>query len=130
MLSVMVCPSLKPRSSLGPESPTWPLLLISFSCFTHLEEEGDTRETLSQQRSVAQVNVLVLLLLPHHSLLKVILQSHVEVKRVSSVPEADADESTSTCEREDQSLRIKQKLFFFFLREFTKKSWKTCKTGN
>lgn len=42
MLSVMVCPSLKPKSSLGPESPSWALLLISFSCFTHLQGGGGT----------------------------------------------------------------------------------------
>lgn len=43
MFSVMVCPSLKPKSSFGPESPTWPLLLISSSFFTHLQNEGDTQ---------------------------------------------------------------------------------------
>ncbi len=43
MLSVMVCPSLKPKSSFGPESPSWALLLISFSCFTHLPRGRDTQ---------------------------------------------------------------------------------------
>lgn len=42
MLRVMVCPSLKPKSSFGPESPSWAHLLISFSCFTHLQGGRDT----------------------------------------------------------------------------------------
>jgi len=42
ILSVMVCPSLKPKSSFGPESPSWALLLNSFSCFTHLQAARDT----------------------------------------------------------------------------------------
>lgn len=44
MLSVIVCPSLKPKSSFGPESPSWALLLISFSCFTHLQRGRDTHQ--------------------------------------------------------------------------------------
>ena len=42
MLSVMVCPSLKPKSRLGPESPSWELLRSSFSCLTHLQGVGHT----------------------------------------------------------------------------------------
>lgn len=41
MLSVMVWPSLNPRSSFGPESPSCAFLLISFSCFTHLRRRRD-----------------------------------------------------------------------------------------
>lgn len=44
MLSVMVCPSLKPKSSFGPESPSWALLLNSVSCFTHLQWRRDRHQ--------------------------------------------------------------------------------------
>lgn len=36
ILRVIVCPSLKPKSSLGVESGAWACLLNSLSCFTHL----------------------------------------------------------------------------------------------
>lgn len=53
MLSVMVCPSLKPKSSLGPESPSWALLLISFSCFTHLQGRGrHVKHTISTDTEI------------------------------------------------------------------------------
>ncbi len=41
ILRVMVCPSLKPRSSLGVVSGACACLVSSVSCFTHLER---TRE--------------------------------------------------------------------------------------
>lgn len=47
MLSVMVCPSLKPKSSFGPESPSWAFLLSSVSCFTHLQRSKTHKHTLS-----------------------------------------------------------------------------------
>lgn len=116
MFSVMVCPSLKPKSSFGPESPTWPLLLISSSFFTHLQNEGDAQShrhankpdiSAVNQNSTAHVkdsgflfyihHFTSLHFTSHHRLLKMVLQSHVEIKRVPPVPEADADESTATC---------------------------------
>lgn len=38
MLSLMVCPSLKPRSSLGPCSRSWACRASSLCCLTHLQE--------------------------------------------------------------------------------------------
>lgn len=40
MLSLMVWPSLKPRSSLGRLSSSWDSLERSVSCFTHLRAKG------------------------------------------------------------------------------------------
>lgn len=58
MLSVMVCPSLKPKSSFGPESTRWAFLLISFSCFTHLQGGRDTKirtiSTYTQTNNASQ----------------------------------------------------------------------------
>lgn len=54
IFSVMVCPSLKPRSSLGPESTAWEFLLISNSCFTHLK--WSCRATLKSNESPLSPN--------------------------------------------------------------------------
>lgn len=124
MLSVMVCPSLKPRSSFGPESPSWALLLISFSCFTHLQGGRDTHHistgteinNASQQFSekttacsfpqvqystvYLKESILFSLKPPSHCLLEVVLQSHVEIKSVPSVPKANSYKSAATCRQQ------------------------------
>lgn len=114
MLSVMVCPSLKPKSSFGPESPSWALLLISFSCFTHLQGgtqhiSTDTEINNASQQFTEKLQhaafhkyctVHLTLKPPSRCLLEMVLQSHVEIKRVPSVPEANSYKSTATCRQE------------------------------
>ncbi len=117
MLSVIVCPSLKPKSSFGPESPSWALLLISFSCFTHLQAGRDTHHIISTDTEInkasqqffklqhAAFHRTVQFVFSHHftlkppcpHLLKMVLQSYVEIKSVPSVPKANSYERTATC---------------------------------
>lgn len=44
MLSLMVWPSLKPRSNLGPWSGFWACFANSHCCFTHLGRQEDKGE--------------------------------------------------------------------------------------
>lgn len=61
MFSLMVCPSLKPRSSLGPWSGFSACLASSLCCFTHLQEgkktetDGSTTCLLLCQANPAQI---------------------------------------------------------------------------
>lgn len=87
MLRVIVCPSLKPKSSLGVESGACACLLSSLSCFTHLDE---------RKTGYLIMGVINKTPTTKSHILEMILKRDVEVKGIAAVSEADAYERAST----------------------------------
>lgn len=100
ILRVIVCPSLKPRSSLGVESGACACLENSFSCFTHLEKIKDTFTTINEFTSESGV---IHDILWSSYILEVVLQCNIEVKGIASVSKPNAYEGTAAYERNEHN---------------------------
>lgn len=90
----MVCPSLKPRSSLGVESGACACLVNSVSCFTHLDKmkKGDEMKC---KRIKEELNKLERIN-SSSCILEVVLKGQIEVEGIASVSKANAYECTAT----------------------------------